>query len=161
MSRIDKFLKELPKVIKLLEDDIDDIFRVAFDNSTIASNSNVFNTSKKLRSSGKLRESFIKDKKVNKDVIYKSNLRYAFVQEKGMFVKSKGKMHKYFWARYFETKKEEFKIIALSVFKKGGVNIKARPYVKQTKKEMQRILNSNEFANLFIGEVVRLWQRTN
>lgn len=159
--RIDKFLKELPNIIKLLQDDIDDVFRLAFDNSTIQSNGKIFNSSKKLRSSGKLRESFIKDKEIKKDIIYKSKLRYALIQEKGAFIKSRGKMHKYFWAKYFETKNEEFKIIALSVLKKGGVNIPARPYAKETRKEMKRILESNEFKNLFIGEVVRLWQRTN
>jgi len=37
-------------------------------------------------------------------------------------------MHKFFWAQYAKTKQQFYKIIALSVMKKGGVNIKKRAY---------------------------------
>jgi len=57
-----------------------------------------------------------------------SGLIYAGIQESGGFIKSKGRMHKYFWAMYAKYNNPFHKIMALSVKKKGGVNIKARPY---------------------------------
>lgn len=66
-----------------------------------------------------------------------SKLPYALIQEKGGFIKSKGKMHKFFWAKYYETKAPFFKIIALSIIKKGGVNIKAKPYFAPAMKELK------------------------
>ena len=57
-----------------------------------------------------------------------SNLPYASIQEYGGFIKSKGRMHKYFWYKYAESRNIFFKILALSVIKRGGVNIPQRPY---------------------------------
>lgn len=59
---------------------------------------------------------------------YGSSLPYAKIQEYGGFIKSKGNMHKYFWARFAETKIPYFKNLALHVKKAGGVTIPARPY---------------------------------
>lgn len=73
-----------------------------------------------------------------------SDLPYANIHEKGGFIKSKGNMHKFFWAMFYQTKKDFFKWIALSVMKKGGVNIEARPYfapaMKALKEEGQQII---------------------
>src|SRR3990172_6172330 len=52
--------------------------------------------------------------------VFGSDLPYASVHEKGMFVKSRGKMHRYFWAKYFETGIDWYKGMALSVLKRGG-----------------------------------------
>ena len=48
---------------------------------------------------------------------YGTKIPYAEVHEKGMFVKSKGRMHKYFFAKYYETLNADYKFIAFSVLK--------------------------------------------
>ena len=57
-----------------------------------------------------------------------TSLPYASIQEYGGEVKSKGRMEKFMWAMFLETKNIFWKILALAVKKKGGINIKARPY---------------------------------
>lgn len=57
-----------------------------------------------------------------------TTLVYARIHEEGAFIRSKGKMEKFFWARYMETRREFYRIMALSVRKKGGVQIPARPF---------------------------------
>lgn len=50
------------------------------------------------------------------------------LHETGGFIKSKGKMQYWFFAKYKETQNPFFKIMGASVIKKGGVNVKARPH---------------------------------
>lgn len=115
------------------------------------SGATVFNTGDRLFSvSGGLFQSFIKG---NKNNIYKasqsggqfnleygSKIPYARIHEIGGFIQAKKRassvkrkkevwvMSQYFWRKFMETKAPFFKRIALSVEKKGGVKIKARPY---------------------------------
>lgn len=60
---------------------------------------------------------------------YGSSLPYAGIHETGGFIASQGRMHKWFWAQYYKSNKkiEFFRIMALSVKKKGGVSIPKRP----------------------------------
>lgn len=111
----------------------------------------VFNTGNNLFSvSGNLFQSFIKNNKNNIyrasqsgnqfTVEYGTKVPYARIHEVGGFIKAITKassvkrkketymMAQFFWRKYMETKAPFFKRIALSVEKKGGVNIKARPY---------------------------------
>lgn len=111
----------------------------------------VFNTGNNLFSvSGNLFQSFIKN---NQNNIYRAStsgsqitleygtkVPYAKIHEVGGFinaikrassVKRKREtyvMAQFFWRKYMETKAPFFKRIALSIEKKGGVNIKARPF---------------------------------
>lgn len=87
-----------------------------------------------------------------------SKLPYAEIHEKGGFIKSKGKMHKYFWAKYYETNKDFYKFIALSVLNKGGVNIKARPYFAPAMKEL-REKGQQIIEDYFREEVENLYAR--
>ncbi len=107
-----------------------------------------FRTSDKLTNqSGELWKSFFQSGKSNVSKFNMNNFSiegvfgtdkpYASVQEKGMFVHSKGKMHKYFWAMYYQTKYEWYKQMALSVLSKGGINIKARPFFEPAMKEFK------------------------
>jgi len=66
-----------------------------------------------------------------------SKLPYARIQEEGGFIKTKGKMASYFWARFFATGSPYYKNLALAVRKNGGVNIKARPYFKPAEKKFE------------------------
>jgi hypothetical protein len=80
------------------------------------------------------------------------------VQEFGGFIASKGNMHKYFWAKFAETKQPYFKNIALSVKKKGGVNIPARPYFNPA---VDRLRNDTKFATDIKQQVIigiQQWQ---
>jgi phage gpG-like protein len=94
----------------------------------------------------------------NFEVEYGSNLPYAGIQEFGGFIQSKGRMHKYFWARFAETKQPYFRNIALSVQKKGGVKIPARPYFRPA---VDRLRNDTKFANDIKQQVIsgiQKWQ---
>jgi phage gpG-like protein len=94
----------------------------------------------------------------NFEAEYGSDLPYARVQEFGGFIASKGQMHKYFWAKFAETKQPYFKNIALSVQKKGGVNIPARPYFNPA---VEKLRNDGKFASNIRQEVIigiQKWQ---
>jgi hypothetical protein len=89
---------------------------------------------------------------------YGSNLPYARIQEYGGFIRSKGKMHKYFWAKFAETKQSYFKNLALHVEKKGGVTIPKRPYFEPA---LQRFKSSNKYQEEIKAKVIqgiREWQ---
>jgi len=123
-----------------------------------------FRTSDKLENqSGKLWRSFFRAGESNVTNInlsgwnitgvFGSDLPYASVQEYGRvggnMIKSQmvgsvklkrmvPLMSQYFWYKYFETGYNWYKIMALSVLKRGGINIKARPYFEKAMKEFQR-----------------------
>jgi phage gpG-like protein len=63
-------------------------------------------------------------------MIIGSKVEYAAIHEYGgtipaHFVKSNGRMHRYFWARYYATGDKKYMYTALKVLKHGGLNIKA------------------------------------
>lgn len=96
----------------------------------------------------------------NFEVEYGSEIKYAKIHEFGGFIRSKGNMHKYFWARYAETKQPYFRNLALSVKKKGGVNIPARPYFNPA---VEKFKNDATFANdirTTIINGIRQWQES-
>ena len=84
-----------------------------------------------------------------------SKLPYATIQEYGGFVKSKGKMHSYFWARYYDTKSPYYRNLALSVQKKGGVNIKAKPYFAPAEKKFSNE-GVNELHNMVLKQIAAI-----
>lgn len=107
-----------------------------------------FNTSDTLHSNrpvGGLADSFRPDGKDSGTTItvtasgitgeFGSKKPYARIHNTGGFIASKGNMHKFFWAQYAKTKAPFYKIIALSVMKKGGVNIRKRAYFDNAVKE--------------------------
>lgn len=108
-----------------------------------------FNTSDKLYvGQGNLTRSFIPNQPGNINdvqttartvaIVTGSEVIYAPIQEYGGFIKSRGKMHKYFWARFYETGNDDFKAMALSVLKQGGVTIKPRPFFNPAVAAFQR-----------------------
>lgn len=126
---------------------------------------NTWSTSNELRiKSGKLYRSFslnnsdtLTDFTIAKNglkITYGSKLPYASIHEFGGFVRSKGNMHKYFWAKYFETDNEFYKIMALSVLKKGGVNIPKRAYFNPALKEFNK-KGLTEILNLIINDIIK------
>ena len=94
---------------------------------------------------------------------YGSNLPYARIHEYGGFIESKGKMHKYFWARYYETKRNYFKYLALHTTKtkdnpNPGVLIPKRPYFAPA---VNKFKASNQFQQEVKAKVIqgiRAWQ---
>jgi len=87
---------------------------------------------------GKLYQSFgrnsndsltrVKRTEATVNAIVGSSLDYANIQNVGGFIKSKGKMHKWFWYQYKKHSNEFYKIMALSVIKRGGVKINETKY---------------------------------
>lgn len=62
-----------------------------------------------------------------------ATLRYALdvpqaIHETGGFIASKGRMHRYFWARFMQTKNDFFRRMALSVKRRGGIRLPRRPW---------------------------------
>lgn len=99
-----------------------------------------FNGSDRLRTqSGATEESFTPGAKWNVYSVEITDDRIVFsdgseapwleIQEIGGFIRDQGHMASFFWAKWFETHQEEFKIIALSVMIKGGVTIPPHPLV--------------------------------
>ena len=85
-----------------------------------------------------------------------SNLPYASIQETGGFIADRnnlqapkklkkgggraimmGNMQRYFWGMYLKEKLKFFMIVALSIRKKGGIHLKARPYFYKALKEFE------------------------
>ena len=94
----------------------------------------------------------------NFELEYGSDLPYARIQETGGFIKTKGKMEGYFWARYRETGVEYFRNIALKVRRVGGVNIPARPYFAPA---LQRFRQDNKYQDgvrTAIIQGIQTWQ---
>lgn len=100
----------------------------------------------------------IKIGSANVKVKFGSRLPYAHVHEHGEFIKSKGKMHKWFWYMYWKSKysNDFYKIMALHVLKKGGVKIPKRPYFYPAFDDMEgegyKILLQDAFE-----KIARVW----
>lgn len=119
--------------------------------------------------SANLLRSFIPNQKGNIDKLttsasgfdweFGTSLIYASIHNRGGFIKSKGKMHKYFWAKYYETKNPYMRNMALSVKKKGGVNIPKRPYFDNAEKKIQK--DMPDFLQKVIDEFAKTYNNEN
>lgn len=110
-------------------------------------------TGKLYQSFGRNSQNSLTKVKVNNDnisAVVGSKLPYANIQNVGGFIKSKGAMHKWFWYQYGKTQNNFFKIMALSVIKRGGVKIKETKYFDKSLKtyenellipELEKVLN--------------------
>lgn len=108
------------------------------------------------RSFGRNYQSSLTKIKVNKqDIIIDigSKEPYANIQNVGGFIKSKGKMHKWFWYQYKKSNNDFYKIMALSVIKKGGVKIKATHYFDNAIKYLVE-KQLNDVLNNFIIRII-------
>ena len=72
------------------------------------------------------------------DVTVGSGLPYASIHEDGGFIKSKGRMPRWFWAKFYESRNPFYRVMALSVMKRGGVNIRARAYFRTALNKFQK-----------------------
>lgn len=90
-----------------------------------------------------------------------SKLPYASIHEEGGFIRSKrtkttrnGRvipmMAAYFWAMYYAGKQSNpfYRTMALSVTRKGGVNIPARPYFKEAMKGLEKHYNEVVYPSI-------------
>jgi hypothetical protein len=85
----------------------------------------------------------------------KSKLKYAMVHEKGMFIASKGRMEKFFWGKFYSTGNPYMRAMALSVRKRGGVNIQARPFIAPSIKDWQA-----QKSSAMLGRIVKVIEQT-
>ena len=88
------------------------------------------------------------------DVSIGSNLPYAAAQETGMFIKSKGRMQNYFWAKYIQSRNEFFRIMALSVIKRGGIKLKKRRYFSLALKKFEQQYLA-KWLNMIFARIVK------
>lgn len=84
-----------------------------------------------------------------------SKLKYALVHEKGMFIASKGRMEKFFWGKFRSTGNPYMKAMALSVRKRGGVNIPARPFIAPSIKDWQ-----DKQSSAMLGRIVKVIEQS-
>lgn len=73
-------------------------------------------------------------------VVIKFGVSYAQIHNEGGRIPVTKKMRKYFWARYYETKKEVWKNMAMN--KKGYIEIPKREFAKLTEEDVQRIVSN-------------------
>lgn len=183
MNDFEVIKRELPQLLELLSTELKNAFQISIGRQFRDQDHKVFNTSDKLRSSRgskSLRADFSKSAKVKieKGVItvdFETEKPYAGIQNRGGFIKATPiqkrlegggtrktyKMAQFFWAKYFEANgkrlKNIYKRIALSVEKRGGVNIKGKNYLENAindfeTNELERILED------FIVQILRIWR---
>jgi len=78
--------------------------------------------------------------------------------EKGGFIPNKGKMHKFFWACWFASKNNYFKIMALASKKNKGINIPARPHFEPAVDSYAQTGAEKNLMNLLM-EIERAWRQ--
>lgn len=78
--------------------------------------------------------------------------------EKGGFIPNKGRMHKFFWACWFASKNNYFKIMALASKKNKGINIPARPHFEPAIAEYTQSGAEKNLKNLLF-EIERTWRQ--
>lgn len=178
LSKARQVLRKKKALVGFLETALRSTMELAIESQFRNDDGKLFNDKHKLRrSSGAsgLEESLRKslEKAVVKDgeiqFTLSSPLPYAKIQDKGGFIKatptknSKGvqtyKMAQYFWYKYSTStvnrRKEFYKIMALSVQKKGGVNIKGKDYIKGAIKEYEKL--SDKVIEKFIDQVFKIY----
>ena len=169
-ARFDEFLSILPSVMKSVGFELQGEVVKQIGKQFRKDDGKVFNTTDKLRKkSGGLLNSYIDKNEDSISVIAFDNgelkfqigskKKYANIQEEGGFVKSQGNMHSYFWAKYYETKNEQYKIIALSVKKKGGINIKGKHYFAKAMQEFSANVYP-KFAAKSAANLLNAWKGT-
>ena len=89
---------------------------------------------------------------------YGSNLPYARIHEYGGFIESKGKMHKFFWRKFAETKNTYFRYLALHVKEKGGVTIPKRPYFAPALQKFKASSKYQDEVKAKVIQGIREWQ---
>jgi len=102
-----------------------------------------------------------------------SALPYAKIHEEGGFIAAKNykvtrsgrkipAMAAYFWAMYFKSNKANpfFQTMALSVTKKGGVNIPARPYFDRSIKALQKHYDEVIYPDIELN-IEKAWNGSN
>lgn len=177
LSKAQQVLRKKRALVQLLETQLRTAIELAIDRQFRNEDGKLFNEKDKLRSSpgGKgLSEDLKKNTEsiIDKDGItftVTSKLPYAEIQDKGGFIKatptqnSKGlktyKMAQYFWYKYATTtvnrRKEFYKIMALSVQKKGGVKIKGKDYMKGIIKDYEEL--EDRIIEGFIEDVLKIY----
>lgn len=178
MKNIDRLIEQFPKLLKQFAKELNVQWAVSVETQFKDQDDKIFNNSKKLRSSGG-RDSLkadlslkpkidLTDDKIN--LQWETDRPYAGIQNRGGFIKarpttnSRGrktyKMAQYFWAKSFEAdvkrKKELYKRIALSVEKKGGVNIKGKNYIEGALKDFEQN-RLEKVVQRFFNEIANIW----
>lgn len=169
-QRYSEFLSLLPTTLKQVGFELSEQLLKSLKKQFRKDDKKVFNNSDLLRKkSGGLLESFgakhpdtltkVEFSGGALDFQFGSNKPYAEIQEKGGFIKGSSKMESFFWAKYYETKAQDYKIIALSVKKKGGVNIKGRNYFSNGVREFEQNILP-KFLNKAAKDLLNAWGST-
>lgn len=182
MKGLEQLVEMFPKLLQQFAKEIQTAWQVSISAQFRDKDDKFFNNSSKLRGtrgSKGLRADLSKTTKVEiKDgrveLKFDTDKPYAGIQNRGGFIKATPtqritktgktvktyKMAQYFWAKYFESKASAkgnvFRIMALSVQKRGGVRIKGKHYLENSIKDfeersLQRVIES------FFNQILRIW----
>lgn len=183
MKGLEQLVEMFPKLLQQFAKELQTAWQVSISAQFRDKDDEFFNNSSKLRGTrgskglradlSKATKIDIKDGKV--ELKYGTDKPYAGIQNRGGFIyarrthrtnKKTGKqtqtykMAQYFWAKYYESKASAkgnvFRIMALSVEKKGGVKIKGKFYLARSIKDfeersLQRVVES------FFNQILRIW----
>jgi phage gpG-like protein len=108
----------------------------------------------------------------NLEIVLQSNKKYAGIHNTGGFIKAKPvtvtnrntgvqrqtyRMALFFWAMFFKSSNEYWKALALSVQKRGGVEIPKRPYFDEGIKQLRMNLEKDFVEGVFLPKMIEFW----
>lgn len=152
-AKIARFEADIKDILSSVAQELEFQFQAYAEENFQESGGSGFNTSSKLRvQSGGLTRSLIpgqpgniSDVRISADgrlnMRVGTKLVYAKVHEYGGFIKSKGRMEKKLMALYYQTHDKMYLYTSLSVKKKGGIKLKARPWFHPA---VQRMIQSGK-----------------
>lgn len=178
MKNVERVVQIFPLLLKAFSEELLDAWQVSVARQFRDKDGKVFNNQSKLRSGtskknlrGDLSRNAKPQVKDGKAILtWETDKPYAGIQNRGGFIKarpttnSRGKktykMAQYFWAKSFEAdvkrKRELYKRIALSVEKKGGVNIKGKHYLEKSLKDFEQT-QLQRVVQEFFNNIAEVW----
>lgn len=178
MKNVERVIEQFPLLLKEFSKELLNAWQVSVGRQFRDKDGKIFNNSKKLRSGtskknlrGDLSRNAKPDVKDGKAILtWETDKPYAGIQNRGGFIKAKPttnsrgkktyKMAQYFWAKSYEAdvkrKRELYKRIALSVEKKGGVNIKGKHYLENSLKDFEQT-QLQRVVQAFFENIAKVW----
>jgi hypothetical protein len=178
MKNIERVIEQFPLLLKEFSKELLNAWQVSVSRQFRDKDDKIFNNSDRLRSGtkktnlrGDLSRNAKPEVKDGKAILtWETDKPYAGIQNRGGFIKAKPttnsrgkktyKMAQYFWAKSFEAdvkrKRELYKRIALSVEKKGGVNIKGKHYLENSLKDFEQT-QLQRVVQEFFNNIAKVW----
>lgn len=178
MKQLERLIALFDELLRELGSELQIKYQVSIGEQFGDKDGKFYNNTKKLRSSkgGKsLKADLSKNSKVEVSagqvkVTFSTDKPYAGIQNRGGFIKATPtkdkfgrdtyKMAQYFWYLHGKEdvarKKKIYKIMALSVQKRGGVRIKAKNYLENSVKDFEN-RHLEDVLQAFYLQILKIW----